>query len=729
MASKSSQRVRLVKCPKCLKILQEDEDVPVYQCGGCSAILQAKRRTIVPNVTPIVRETEGAQASEASNTAPSARETERAQASEPPNTVASAGETEGAQASEPSNTAPSAGETDGAKASEAPTTVTSAGETDEAKASESPNTATSAREVERAQASESPNTAPSAEETERAQASEHSNTATSAGETDGAQASEPPNTAPSAGETEGAQASEPPSEPETNNVSSSSEQDMVLPSPTGPSSGQEDEKDQDGSMEATLKQIDGLELSEREERNEIQLHERSLSDSDKNEGEDNSSILMSDMKSVEEATRPGTSSGSLNADHVADARASNSSSDAYHNLEAEISPDASPVEEEQNQEGYIFHPHRESTDDLPANKTSSAYDGSKSSSDEREDQDENQQWNAFQKIRSDKFDMQRYPQNFKEQGGSSSSTFSEKRPSGTTTYRSQQLEGPGGRLARQGRRHVSEQLRPDVPLYPRDQFTRVSPSYPPSQDVFDSYSRLHSLQMPPYAGGMDYESVDHMYHNNIRARDRGQGSRLSGEMTNDTRNHPGWYSSQMYSSYSSYSASPQRLMEQPEYYPRWSHEIVSDAEDHPRNRHADLQARRRQPVAKRHIRPTAGGAPFVSCYRCSQNLQLPVDFLIFKRKYHLLKCGTCTTVLRFSLQSRTHLVPAVTHDINANRSSNSTSESPRDRAPSKPEKPSSSAAQEEEEEVPVARGSPLHRLMGYSTVSQVFKASQRPPSV
>lgn len=59
-------------------------------------------------------------------------------------------------------------------------------------------------------------------------------------------------------------------------------------------------------------------------------------------------------------------------------------------------------------------------------------------------------------------------------------------------------------------------------------------------------------------------------------------------------------------------------MEQPEYYPRWGHEIVSDAEDHPRAKNADLQARRRKPVAKRHIRPTAGGAPLVSCYHCSE---------------------------------------------------------------------------------------------------------------
>ncbi|CAH8382147.1 unnamed protein product [Eruca vesicaria subsp. sativa] len=594
MASKSGPKVRLVKCPKCLKILQEDEDVPVYQCGGCLTILQAKRRTIAPNTTP------------------------------------------------------------------------------------------------------------------------------------------------SAGEAEGAQASEPRSEPVTNNVSTSSEQDTVVPSPTDRSTDQVDKKAKDGSMVSTEQQLGE---SIEEERNAIQLQDHSLGDSDKNEGEDNSrSRLKSDIKPVAEAIGQGTSSGSLNADHVVmDAKTSNSSSDAYRKLEAEISADASsPVEDEQNEDDYFFNRHRESTDDLPAgNKTCSTYDESESSSDEREDEflSENEQWKALQEMSSGKIQMQRYPESFKEQsrGSSSSTTFSEKRPNNvsTTTYmeryqnRSMQLEGPGGRLRGQGRRHVTEQLRPSIPVYPRarEPYTHVSPSYP-SQDEFDCYSRAHSLQMPPYARDMNY-------HNNTRARGRGQGSRFSGEMTKDRRNHPGWYSGQLHSSYSSYPESPQRPME----YPRWSHEIVSDAEDHQRNRHAghhhhDLQARRlkeRQRVAKRHIRPTAGGAPFVSCYSCSQNLQLPVDFLIFKKKYHLIRCGRCTTVLRFSLQSRTHLVPAVKRDIKANRSSNSALESLRVKAPSKqPEKPSSSA---QEEEIPVARGSPLHRLMGYSTVSQVFKASQRPPSL
>ena len=226
-----------------------------------------------------------------------------------PKTAPSAGEAERAQASEPSNTAPSAEETKGAQASELPSTPPSAGET------------------EKAQASEPPNTAPSAGEAEGVQASEHPNTATSAGEAERAQASESPNSAPSAGEAEGVQASDPPSELETNNVSSSSGQDTVLASP----SGQEDEKDQDGSTEqSTEKQIGGLELSQGEERNEIQLRELSLGDSDKNEGEDNSSRLKSDMRSV-----AGTSSESLNDDPVMEARrTSDSSSDAFQKLEA-----------------------------------------------------------------------------------------------------------------------------------------------------------------------------------------------------------------------------------------------------------------------------------------------------------------------------------------------------------------------------------------------------------
>ncbi|KAK8961408.1 hypothetical protein KSP40_PGU021199 [Platanthera guangdongensis] len=38
--------VRFVKCPKCLKILTEFAEVPVYKCGGCGTILRAKAHSL-----------------------------------------------------------------------------------------------------------------------------------------------------------------------------------------------------------------------------------------------------------------------------------------------------------------------------------------------------------------------------------------------------------------------------------------------------------------------------------------------------------------------------------------------------------------------------------------------------------------------------------------------------------------------------------------------------------
>ncbi|GER50870.1 hypothetical protein STAS_28197 [Striga asiatica] len=66
----------------------------------------------------------------------------------------------------------------------------------------------------------------------------------------------------------------------------------------------------------------------------------------------------------------------------------------------------------------------------------------------------------------------------------------------------------------------------------------------------------------------------------------------------------------------------------------------------------------------RHVRPVAGGAPMVSCYDCTELLLLPADFLLFNRKkYHRLKCGACRTILRFSLHGGTHIVPYVPEAI------------------------------------------------------------------
>ncbi|GER46585.1 hypothetical protein STAS_23629 [Striga asiatica] len=107
---------------------------------------------------------------------------------------------------------------------------------------------------------------------------------------------------------------------------------------------------------------------------------------------------------------------------------------------------------------------------------------------------------------------------------------------------------------------------------------------------------------------------------------------------------------------------------------------------------------------RRHIlRPVAGGAPLVACYRCFELLHLPQDFFLFSdgKKCRQLACGACGTVLRFSLASGTrHVAPYV--------------------APCQPgeaewEKVGPSSEIEEN-----VSKSPLHRLMGYASPSRVL---------
>ncbi|MCL7051943.1 hypothetical protein MKW94_006195 [Papaver nudicaule] len=45
----NSSKLRLVRCPKCENLLPELQNVPVYQCGGCGAVLQAKKQLVVSN--------------------------------------------------------------------------------------------------------------------------------------------------------------------------------------------------------------------------------------------------------------------------------------------------------------------------------------------------------------------------------------------------------------------------------------------------------------------------------------------------------------------------------------------------------------------------------------------------------------------------------------------------------------------------------------------------------
>ena len=42
MATGLTAKIRLVKCPRCRRLLPELPDIPVYKCGGCDAILVGK---------------------------------------------------------------------------------------------------------------------------------------------------------------------------------------------------------------------------------------------------------------------------------------------------------------------------------------------------------------------------------------------------------------------------------------------------------------------------------------------------------------------------------------------------------------------------------------------------------------------------------------------------------------------------------------------------------------
>lgn len=65
---------------------------------------------------------------------------------------------------------------------------------------------------------------------------------------------------------------------------------------------------------------------------------------------------------------------------------------------------------------------------------------------------------------------------------------------------------------------------------------------------------------------------------------------------------------------------------------------------------------KRQPM-KQYCRPVFGGAPFVICYRCLTLLKLPADFSTSRKRLHKLQCGACSEVLLFSYRARTYSIP------------------------------------------------------------------------
>lgn len=104
-----------------------------------------------------------------------------------------------------------------------------------------------------------------------------------------------------------------------------------------------------------------------------------------------------------------------------------------------------------------------------------------------------------------------------------------------------------------------------------------------------------------------------------------------------------------YSPYHSDSSSPHYYTGSE--FSLWSQDAKSDDQQH-----NDYEVKKKLQPAKRHFRPIAGGSPIIACYFCSKMLQLPADFLLFKRRCHRLKCNACSKVLKFSLENRRHLV-------------------------------------------------------------------------
>ncbi|XP_075483423.1 uncharacterized protein LOC142523610 [Primulina tabacum] len=103
-------------------------------------------------------------------------------------------------------------------------------------------------------------------------------------------------------------------------------------------------------------------------------------------------------------------------------------------------------------------------------------------------------------------------------------------------------------------------------------------------------------------------------------------------------------------------------------------ETMSDNQSRISNELRRFYLRDKYHASKRHLRPVTGGSPFVTCYHCSETLQLPADFLVFRKRYHQLRCNACSKVLKFSLVGGKNIVPYLSHGLEAGNSSDVTNE-------------------------------------------------------
>ncbi|XP_019184452.1 PREDICTED: protein ENHANCED DISEASE RESISTANCE 4-like [Ipomoea nil] len=84
-------------------------------------------------------------------------------------------------------------------------------------------------------------------------------------------------------------------------------------------------------------------------------------------------------------------------------------------------------------------------------------------------------------------------------------------------------------------------------------------------------------------------------------------------------------------------------------------------------RHTDQEMKKlhlREKYAKsRLVLPVASAAPIIACHYCSELLQMPSDFGLFNRRWHPVRCNACMKVLKFSVQNRIHIMPYLTETL------------------------------------------------------------------
>lgn len=157
----------------------------------------------------------------------------------------------------------------------------------------------------------------------------------------------------------------------------------------------------------------------------------------------------------------------------------------------------------------------------------------------------------------------------------------------------------------------------------------------------------------PFSGELTFNSHLTRQSYNCRPKDW----RHSAPLPHPMSHHSNVLPSPNPSYYSSYSYCPSS----PQHYAGFELPLRSGELQFNFRRNRDYAMERHLKVKhcydKIHLMPITGAAPFITCYCCFKLLQLPVDFLVSKRRLHQLKCGSCSEVLRFFLHDRVHLMP------------------------------------------------------------------------